>query len=353
MQFKSFAMTAAAAASMLASVGAAAQTSNVTIYGIVDAGPEIINNAGAKGNTLERISSGNLTGSRIGFRGVEDLGGGLAAVFTLENGLDVSTGTALQGGRMFGRQAFVGLQGRWGSLLVGRQNSLQLEWMSKYNTMNNSTWSSKVHDTSFSDRIDNAVKYTVKVADPVAISMYYSTGYNSTKGGEIAGAAKAGRQYGIGTQYTGGTMRLGAVYDSKNGLTAVSASDTDRHLTLGARYRLADNVEAMGGYLFRKQDTANVVTRTDLYWIGAAWQITGPFQLTASYYHTDLKGSDQDPSSIVTSLKYTLSKRTDLYLINSYVMNRGGSNLGVNGFGADITPGSNQFGTMFGIRHTF
>lgn len=358
MQFKSFAMTACAAASMLAAAGAAAQTSNVTIYGIVDGGPEIINNAGANGNTLERISSGNLSGSRIGFRGLEDLGGGLAAVFALENGFDVSTGTALQSNRVFGRQAFVGLQGNWGSLLIGRQNSLQLDWMSKYNTMDNATWSSKVLDTSFSDRVDNEVKLSVKPIAPLDISGYYSTGFDSTKGGEVAGSFKAGREYGLGTQYTGGALRLAALYDAKNGQTAASASDTDRHLTFGARYRFTDSVEAMGGYLFRKQDTANVVTRSDMYWIGAAWQVYGPWQLSASYYHLNQKESAQDPSDIVTLVKYSLSKRTDLYLINSYVMNRGGSNLGVNGLGSgtattDIAPGHNQFGTMFGIRHTF
>jgi predicted porin len=359
MQFKSIGIAiGAAATSFLLAGNAAAQTTNVTIYGIVDGGPEIINNAGASHNTLERISSGNLSGSRIGFRGVEDLGGGLAAVFALENGFDVSTGTALQSGRLFGRQAFVGLQGNWGSLLVGRQNSLQLDWMSKYNTMDNATWSSKVLDTSFSDRVDNEIKLSVKVIDPLDVSAYYSTGFDSTKGGEIAGSAKAGREYGLGTQYTGSTLRLAALYDAKNGQTAVAASDTDRHLTFGARYRFTESVEAMGGYLFRKQNTANVVTRADMYWIGAAWQVTGPWQLSASYYHLNQKESDQDPSSIVTLVKYSLSKRTDLYLINSYVMNRGGSNLGVNGLGSgtattDITPGYNQFGTMFGIRHTF
>jgi predicted porin len=355
MQFKSIGIAiGAAAATMLLAGNAAAQT-NVTVYGIVDAGPEIISNAGPVGhpNTLARISSGNLSGSRIGFRGTEDLGGGLSAVFALENGMDVSTGTALQSGRLFGRQAFVGLQGTWGSLLIGRQNSLQLDWMSKYNTMDNATWSSKVHDASFSDRLDNSVKYTVKVADPVEISTYYSTGYDVTKGGEVAGSIKAGREFGLGTQYTGGTLRMAGVFDQKNGVSAITAADIDRHLTLGVRYRFTDTVEAMGGYLWRKQDTNNVVVRTDMFWFGGSYQITAPFQISASFYHTNLKGSDADPSSIITLLKYSLSKRTDLYLINSYAMNKDGSTLGVNGVGVDISPGHNQFGTMAGIRHTF
>jgi predicted porin len=355
MQFKSIGIAIGAAATSILLAGNAAAQTNVTIYGIIDAGPEIISNANtaAAPNTLARISSGNLSGSRIGFRGTEDLGGGLSAVFTLENGMDISTGVALQANRLFGRQAFVGLQGSWGSLLVGRQNSLQLDWMSKYNTMDNATWSSKVHDASFSDRLDNAVKYTVKVADPVEISTYYSTGYDSTKGGEVAGSVKAGREFGLGSQYTGGTLRLAGVFDQKNGVTAVTAADIDRHLTLGARFRVADSVEVMGGYLWRKQDTSNVVVRTDMFWFGGSYQVTGPFQVSASFYHTNLKGSDADPSSIITLLKYSLSKRTDLYLINSYAMNKNGSTLGVNGFSADIAPGHNQFGTMAGIRHTF
>ena len=352
MQFKSFGIAAAgvAAASILLAGNAVAQT-NVTVYGIVDAGVEIINNANAAGNSNTRLSSGNLSGSRIGFRGTEELGGGMKAVFVLENGMDVTTGTALQSGRLFGRQAYVGLQGNWGSLMLGRQNSLQLDWMSKYNTMDNATWSSKVHDASFSDRMDNAVKYTVKVAEPVEIAAYYSTGYDT--GGEVAGS-KAGRQYGIGTQYAGGALRLAGVYDQKNGLSVGTADDTDRHVTLGARYRIGESVELMGGYLVRKQDVANITTRTDMYWFGGSYQITGAFQVSASYYHTNVKDSPKDPSSIITLLKYSLSKRTDLYLINSYAMNKSGSNLGVNGFGPkDIAPGHNQFGTMAGIRHTF
>jgi predicted porin len=359
MQFKSIGIAIGAAAVSMAFAGNAVAQTNVTIYGIMDSGLEVISNAGAAHpSTLERISSGNLSGSRIGFRGTEDLGGGMMAVFVLENGLDINTGAALQSNRLWGRQAYVGLQGSWGSLLLGRQDSLQLDWMSKYNTMDNATWSSKVQDASFSDRLDNAVKYSFKVTDPVEVSTYYSTGFDSTKGGEIAGTPEAGREYGLGTQYTTNALRLAAVYDSKNGSTVATSNDTDRHLTFGARFRVGESVEVMGGYLFHKQITSNVLTRTDMYWVGATYQITGPFQLSGSYYHSNVMHSPADPTSFITMLKYSLSKRTDLYLINSYVINRGGSNLGVNGLGSgtattDIAPGHNQFGTMAGLRYTF
>ena len=353
MQSRVFVSTAAAVA--LALAGHACAQSNVAVYGIIDTGVELINHSasipGSKAN-LTRLSSGNLSGSRLGFRGTEDLGGGLKTVFALESGIGVDTGASLQGGRLFGRQAYVGLQGAWGALTLGRQNSLMLDWMSKYNTMDNATWSSKVHDAAFSDRIDNAVKYSGKF-DAVDLSVYYSTGYDSTKGGELAGHSKAGRQLGAGLQYNGAAFRAALVYDRKNGQTAALENNTDEHLTFGARYKVGA-AELLGGYLRRKQDNVGAATvRTDMGWIGLAYQVTAPLQLSASLYRTDLKNSDKDPLSVITMVKYSLSKRTDLYLINSYASNRSGSNLGVNGFGVDIAAGQNQFGTMAGVRHSF
>lgn len=336
--------------------GQAHAQSNVTIYGIVDSGIEMINHASTAGG-VSRISSGNLSGSRIGFRGTEDLGGGLKAVFVLESGYSVDTGASLQSNRLFGRQSYVGLRGEWGALMVGRQNSLMLDWMSKYNTMDNATWSSKVHDGAFSDRIDNAIKYVGKFG-AFEGAAYYSTGYNTypaanANKGELADTTVVGRQYGFGGQYKSGGFKAGIVYDQKNGQSLATRADTDKHLTFGASYKIGAT-EILGGYLIRRQNTAPASSiRTDLSWIGAKYRVSAPLELSASLYHTDVKRSNQDPTSIITMVRYSLSKRTDLYLINSYVWNKNGSNLGVNGFGSDIAPGSNQFGTMAGIRHTF
>ena len=79
----------------------------MTLYGVLDEGIDYTNNAG-HGAVWEMVS-GYAQGSRWGMKGSEDLGGGLKAVFQLENGFDVSSGRLGQGGRMFGRQAYVGL----------------------------------------------------------------------------------------------------------------------------------------------------------------------------------------------------------------------------------------------------
>lgn len=91
---------------------------SVTMYGVMDAASEI--SRSGRGSVLRLISGGNL-GSRLGFRGTEDLGDGLSAVFRLEQGVNIDDGTLAQGGRGFGREASVGLSSRtWGTVLAGR-----------------------------------------------------------------------------------------------------------------------------------------------------------------------------------------------------------------------------------------
>ena len=93
--------------------------SSVTLYGIIDEGVNY--NSNANGNRLYNLSSGVFQGSRWGLRGKEDLGGGLGAIFVLENGFDVNTGRLGQGGLLFGRQAYVGISSPYGTVTFGRQ----------------------------------------------------------------------------------------------------------------------------------------------------------------------------------------------------------------------------------------
>src|SRR6516225_900911 len=114
----------AAAVAALAAGGAYAQSS-VTLYGVVDAGVEYSNHAqtSSSSHDVVRLNSGGMSGSRWGLRGVEDLGGGLKGIFVLESGFNIDTGTSGQGGRLFGRQAFVGMQSQYGQLTLGRHQT--------------------------------------------------------------------------------------------------------------------------------------------------------------------------------------------------------------------------------------
>src|SRR5579864_634625 len=100
--------------------------SSVTLYGIVDTGVEYVTHANTNGDSVVRMPG--ITGtlpSRWGLRGTEDLGGELSALFVLENGFNVRGGDLGQGGRLFGRQAWVGMKSAtWGTLSFGRQYSM-------------------------------------------------------------------------------------------------------------------------------------------------------------------------------------------------------------------------------------
>jgi predicted porin len=111
-------------------VASALAQSSVTVYGIIDVGVQW-NESGVNTGTTATpnwqqesafsIDSGYQSGSRFGFRGSEALGGHWKAVFTLEGGFDASTGTSSQGGRLFGRQAWAGLeQSNLGTFAFGR-----------------------------------------------------------------------------------------------------------------------------------------------------------------------------------------------------------------------------------------
>ena len=111
----------AAGLTLAAAATGSAGAQTLTMFGLIDLAVEHFNKVGPTGAGLSRMPG--LTGSlpsRLGVRGSEDLGGGLRAVFTLEQGFTADTGGLSQGGRGWGRQAFVGLAGTWGTLSLGR-----------------------------------------------------------------------------------------------------------------------------------------------------------------------------------------------------------------------------------------
>jgi predicted porin len=114
---KIIATAAIAACSSFALSGAAQAQSSVAVYGLLDAAVDYNTNVDSAGHSRVWMPSlgGGMFPSRLGFKGSEDLGHGLKAIFTLEAGIYVDSGTSGQGNRLFGRQAWVGLAGNWGS----------------------------------------------------------------------------------------------------------------------------------------------------------------------------------------------------------------------------------------------
>ncbi|URV28650.1 porin [Burkholderia gladioli] len=347
---------------------------SVTLYGILDTGLEYLDNAASsKGTThsVTRLSSGNMSGSRWGITGREDLGGGTRAFFLLESGINIDTGASLQGGREFGRLAYVGIADeRLGTVSLGRQGGLFLDWVSEYNPLKNAVYAIKMQDPAFSDRLDNTVRYEKRFGGLTAIAQY-SFGYDSvTYGAQPAGDTRYARVIEAGLRYKDGPFSATLVYDQKNGgSTSATAAhttkaggyegDMDRRIGVAASYKFS-SVTTYAGYRYLDSHAVHLSTlssspveASSLYWLGSTWYAQPDLAFSGTAMYQNFYGNSRDPWSFQVDADYFLSKRTDLYLNLGYVLNRNGSNLGLNGFGTDVVAGKNQFGLMAGIRHKF
>ncbi|WP_019451608.1 porin [Cupriavidus sp. BIS7] len=343
-----------ALASALCIGGAHAQSStSVTLYGLVDTGIEFLNHAGANGSGSQyRISSGNVTGSRWGLRGREDLGGGLGAVFVLESGFNNDTGTSGQGGRLFGRQAYVGLQGDWGLISLGRQNNTLYDLFVPLDPVRYTSYGLLAQDAQFANRADNVIKYTGNFGDLTVTGMY-SAGYDATiaNGSEVPGNPRIGQEIGAGTSYTIGRLGMVLAYDQRRGTTAGSQGNIERRYATGLLWSDGP-FTATVGYRFLQGTIATPSLRAHLYWIGGSYNFTPAFVVRAGVYRADLRNSPNDAMNYAVAMAYSLSKRTDLYLNASYMDNKGASTLGVVN-GGTVAPGVNQTGVVAGVKHIF
>ncbi len=158
--------------------------STVTLYGVADANLEYVSHmssvtpslangfATGPAKNLYRLNSGGLSGSRWGLRGIEDLGNGLRALFVLESGFGIDTGSLQQDGRLFGRQAFVGVESEQvGSFAFGRQYTTLFDLMANFSPASYATqYEPAVAQLGLNFRSDNTAKYTGKFGPVTAIT---------------------------------------------------------------------------------------------------------------------------------------------------------------------------------------
>jgi len=192
---------AAPAASALAQTG----NSNVQLYGFIYSGLSWLDNV--QGNTLTGLATGP---SRWGLRGTEDLGEGMSTNFVLESGFDPGTGNSRQGGRLFGRQAFVSLNNASaGSLSLGRQYDILSAWLAPYTPAGKwNGYMSHVGDNdnlNWSYRINNSVKYTSPIFDGFQAAALYSFG-------GVFGNSTENSTRSLGLTYKGGGLSISAAW---------------------------------------------------------------------------------------------------------------------------------------------
>lgn len=357
-------MAAALAAGLCA--GAASAQTSITVYGIVDTAFTHTTNVDEAGHAMTKMPT--LTGSvpsRLGFRGSEDLGNGLQAIFTLESGVNVDVGTPSQGGRLFGRQASVGLKGGWGTLQVGRVPNMTFYAMIKSDVLGPNLFSISSIDLYIPNaRSDNAVSY-MGTFNGLTVGATYSFGRDASAAGgpaatncagEVAGDSKACRQYTALLGYDANIYGLTASYDKLYGNAGAafgltSSASYDRRTTLNG-YVMLGRTRLGAGVMGRQTDAVTGMTESDLYYLGVSQPFGAQLTLDAQVARKNVKGSPNDTNMLVARLTYALSKRSAVYAAIGRMDNHGQAAIALDA-GGTVAAGRAQNGVMAGIRHVF
>ncbi|MGF6241444.1 MULTISPECIES: porin [Paraburkholderia] len=340
-----------ALAALGAFAGVAHAQSSVTLYGIVDEGFNINTNAGGK--HLYNLSSGVLQGSRWGLRGTEDLGGGLKAIFVLENGFDVNTGKLGQGGLEFGRQAYVGLSSNYGSITLGRQYDSAVDYVGPLEV--GDQWGGYIAahpgdlDNLNNDyRVNNSIKFTSNNYNGLTFGGLYSLG-------GVAGETGRNQIFSLGAGYANGPLVLGAAYlnvrnpnvsffgNSTSGTVSTTTSNVASPVFSGYGSANTYQVIAAGGaYTFGAATIGGTYSNIKFMNLGASYaspfagqtatfnnaEINFKYQLTpalligTAYDYTRGSKIEGDSAAqyhqVSAGVDYFLSKRTDVYIIGVY-----------------------------------
>lgn len=320
---------------ILLAAGSASAQSNVTVYGNMDLG--LVHESGGPKAAGWTVQSGVEAGSRLGFKGTENLGGGLQALFVIESGIAGDTGGSRPGGLAFGRQTLVGLSGGFGTLKLGRQFNLltyALMDVDPFGGGHEGAYSNLM----FSDfRTSNGVFYTSPTYQGFKASLTYAPG-------EVPGNSKAKRETGVAFEYQRGP--LFAVFAHRT-LEDATGSSRNKVSFAGATYQIGMFKGALG-YATNK-DPALAMDSRDLL-VGATCE-HGPNTYMVSWIrHDDRTGPDQDANQAAIGYTYALSKRTDLYSSYSRINNKNGAPFTV---GNAIEVGSGKRGFAAGINHKF
>jgi predicted porin len=350
------------ALAMALAMGSAAAQSNVTVYGIADAGLAL--ERGGSAGTITKVSSGMEAGARLGFKGSEDLGSGLSAVFLFENGFAFDTGAAGQGGLLFGRQAYVGLASKTaGTVLLGRQYTPEYQTLGfadpfALGLAGDAKNLGAVSGNS-SGRMDNSIKYSSPDLQGAMVELAYAPG-------EVGTSASAGRQYGFALMYRVGPLALRLGQHTRNNDTAtVKNAENARNVLLGAVLDVSWGKAnfaygtAKGTNSSPLRNSANpygasvapVASKDSKYVMIGTSIVLGAGTLLASYTRKDDAGKlNQDARLLAVGYKYALSKRSDLYAAYGHITNQHGAGYTV---GSSIETGSGNSGMNLGMRHNF
>ena len=360
------------ALAVLAASGAAMAQSSVTLFGIVDTNVSYLdgvsNAAGTNTDSKYGIgTSGNAT-SRLGFRGVEDLGGGLKAGFHLEGEIFGDDGNA--SGFNFKRRSTVSLMGNFGEVRLGRDLTPGYSKFISYDLfgqvgigqfMGWSNWNGNNQTTANNNNDANGIRSSNMISyyTPNFSGFTAGLGYGFDEKADTTNSKK-GRYVGGYVAYDNGPLSVALSYDESSaltlgsGATAVNGADRNR-LTLGGSYNL--NVVKLNAILQQTKDDVpgGSERKVNAYMLGASAPV-GAGEVKLQYALYDQKAIDSKAHQISLGYVHNLSKRTAVYGTVAYMDNKDASklNLSAKGLGTiDARAGDSQTGVQVGIRHSF
>lgn len=347
---------------------ASAQTS-VTLYGIVDAAVSYVSNAPLTATTAgskTTIDAGQLATSRWGFKGSEDLGGGLKANFALESTLANDTGAGgttfgptLASSSLFDRISTVGLSGGFGSVNLGRQNMLGVDSVGladpigfahagtnpnvMFSALNqNSFGGAGTNDGGSALRQNNSIKYLTPTFSGFGAAAMYGFGEKAD--------SNANTYKGLSGYFSSGASGAALAY-------AKLTDATGKDLTLvggGAKYAMSP-VTLKATYVQSKSDVTN--RKLAVTGLGIDYAMSAATTLTGAYYNTKSTGmttADGKSDLFVVLGKYALSKRTTAYASLTFA-NAGSSAATDTGLALGLIGAgeSSSTRTSVGVMHSF
>ncbi|MGF6756165.1 porin [Paraburkholderia sp. GAS42] len=369
---------------MLVVASAAQAQSSITLYGELDNAIAYYNNTGHA--SLVELQGADLTANQWGMKGVEDLGNRFQAIFNLENGFNINSGKLSQGGRLFGKNAWVGVNSDvFGKITVGRQLDTTVDLVQPltadvYGPAFTTPGDADNNDNTF--RLQNAIKYTSPTYAGLQFELMYALG-------GVAGSASSQESSSAALAYTHGAFSVAAgfVFARNDGPGGVGTADQTQNSSVTPLYgdaafvgsRLITHVAAQ--YVWNKL-TANVrysnaqwkpyaihaaFNQKETFNTGAAsldYQVTPALALNIGYTYTkSTGGSSATYNNVAAGMEYSLSRRTTLYAIGGYshahgtTFSQDGSHIvSAGGTVGDLESSSgtpNQVALIFGLTTKF
>lgn len=346
-------------------VSSALAQSSVTLYGVLDNGFVYQSSSGS--NSAIRAVPGGLFATRYGFKGTEDIGGGLHVNFQLEQAFSGQTGAATNSAEAFNRLAYVGMSGGFGEVRFGLQNSPQYDVLQ---AAMDPSWVKSIASpmNNFNGliiRSNNGISYYTPTYQGLNAKFMVALRDSSTSGGSGNGIDF----YNAVVQYINGPLNVAAGYERGDepaagaggsytiaGGSAAGPGAVFTVFNAGASYAIGAN------RIWLAYHTENL-TRTpkyqqhDVYQISDSYQFS-PFALLSvmyGYLH-DRTGQGNNAQQLGVLFEYSLSKSTELYTAAGFLQNRGKAQYTLSGTaysGLAVTPGTDNRGIGVGLVHKF